>query len=244
MIGGGGRMHRARRLLGVVGLSFAAGALVDSGLHWRLQDTDRDQPAIANRPVHDTIEAPVQRPAGPPGEGSSETTADAGAPNPDTMTGTTGTADPAAAVTTLRNRTIDVPVAGVEPGQLSDTFSDARGSERSHEAIDIMAPRRTAVLAATDGRVVKLFTSEAGGLTIYQFDASETFCFYYAHLDGYASGVHEGDAVTRGQVIGYVGSTGNASADAPHLHFAIFRLTPERQWWRKGEPINPYAVLR
>ncbi len=98
-------------------------------------------------------------------------------------------------------------------------------------------------IAAQDGQIVKLFTSKAGGLTIYQFDPSETFSYYYAHLDGYAPGLHEGQTVKRGALLGYVGSTGNASADAPHLHFAIFRLTPERQWW-KGEPINPYPVLR
>jgi murein DD-endopeptidase MepM/ murein hydrolase activator NlpD len=91
--------------------------------------------------------------------------------------------------------------------------------------------------------VAKLFTSKAGGLTIYQFDPSGTFSYYYAHLDGYADGLREGQIVHRGDVIGYVGSTGNASADAPHLHFAIFRLTSERQWW-KGEPINPYPVLQ
>jgi murein DD-endopeptidase MepM/ murein hydrolase activator NlpD len=106
-----------------------------------------------------------------------------------------------------------------------------------------MAPRRTPVVAAQNGRIEKLFTSKAGGLTIYQFDPSETFSYYYAHLDGYAPGLHEGQTVQRGEVLAYVGSTGNASADAPHLHFAIFRLTPERRWW-KGEPINPYPVLR
>ena len=99
------------------------------------------------------------------------------------------------------------------------------------------------VRAVEDGRIAKLFTSEAGGLTIYHFDPSETFAYYYAHLDRYAAGLEEGQRVRRGQVIGYVGSTGNASEDAPHLHFAIFRLTPERQWW-KGEPINPYPILK
>jgi len=88
-----------------------------------------------------------------------------------------------------------------------------------------------------------LFTSKAGGLTIYQFDPSETFSYYYAHLDAYASGLHEGQSVRKEDVIGYVGSTGNASPQAPHLHFAIFRLTPERQWW-KGEPINPFPVFK
>ena len=147
------------------------------------------------------------------------------------------------AVEALRNRVLDVPVDGVDRDELRDTFADVRGSNRAHEAIDIMAPRGTPVVAAQDGTIAKLFTSEAGGLTIYQFDASGTFCYYYAHLDGYAPGLREGQAVKRGELLGHVGSTGNASADAPHLHFAIFRLTPERQWW-KGEPINPYPILR
>jgi murein DD-endopeptidase MepM/ murein hydrolase activator NlpD len=107
-----------------------------------------------------------------------------------------------------------------------------------------MAPRGTPVRAVEDGTIAKLFESRGGGgLTIYQFDPSETFCYYYAHLDGYALGIREGQTVRRGQVIGYVGSTGNASPDAPHLHFTIFQLTPERKWW-KGEPLNPYPVFR
>ena len=106
-----------------------------------------------------------------------------------------------------------------------------------------MAPRHTPVRAVEDGVIQKLFASDAGGLTIYQFEPSGMFTYYYAHLDRYAAGLREGQQVRRGEVIGYVGSTGNASPNAPHLHFAIFRLTPERQWW-KGEPINPYPVLK
>jgi peptidoglycan LD-endopeptidase LytH len=105
-----------------------------------------------------------------------------------------------------------------------------------------MAPRHTPVRAVEGGRIQKLFTSKAGGLTIYQFDPTDTFTYYYAHLDRYADGLREGQTVRRGDVIGYVGSSGNASPNAPHLHFAIFRLTPERKWW-KGEPINPYPVF-
>lgn len=135
-----------------------------------------------------------------------------------------------------------VPVSGVLPSQLDDTFNDARGSERRHEALDIMAPRGTPVLATADGTVEKLFDSKQGGLTIYEFDAAGTRAYYYAHLDRYAPGLAEGKQLRRGEVIGYVGSTGNASPDAPHLHFAIFLLGPEKQWW-KGRPINPYPLL-
>ena len=106
-----------------------------------------------------------------------------------------------------------------------------------------MAPTGTPVVAVEDGTVARLFTSKAGGLTVYQFDPSGTVAYYYAHLDRYAPGLDDGDVIRRGQVIGYVGSTGNANKDAPHLHFAIFRLGPERRWW-EGEPIDPYPVLR
>jgi murein DD-endopeptidase MepM/ murein hydrolase activator NlpD len=145
------------------------------------------------------------------------------------------------AAESLRERDLVVPVDDVDREDLHDTFTDTRGS-RSHEALDILARRGTHVIAVEDGRIEKLFTSKAGGLTIYQFDPTRTFAYYYAHLDRYADGLVEGRIVKRGDVIGYVGSTGNASPDAPHLHFAIFRLGPERQWW-KGEPINPYPIL-
>jgi murein DD-endopeptidase MepM/ murein hydrolase activator NlpD len=135
-----------------------------------------------------------------------------------------------------------VPVSGVAPSQLSDTFGDARGSERAHEALDIMAPAGTPVLAVADGSVEKLFDSKQGGLTIYQFEPSGRYAYYYAHLQAYAPGLIEKKAIRQGEVIGYVGSTGNANPAAPHLHFAIFALGPERQWW-KGTPINPYPLL-
>ena len=135
-----------------------------------------------------------------------------------------------------------VPVQGVTPGQLQDTFTDARSEGRVHDAIDIMAATGTPVLAVADGTVEKLFTSERGGLTVYQFEPDGVYCYYYAHLDRYADGLAEKQKVKRGDVIGYVGSTGNASPDAPHLHFEIHRLGPEKQWW-KGEALNPYPVL-
>ncbi|AKC86074.1 M23 family metallopeptidase [Pseudoxanthomonas suwonensis] len=136
-----------------------------------------------------------------------------------------------------------LPVQGVAIEQLQDTFTDARSQGRLHDAIDIMAPAGTPVLAVADGTVEKLFDSERGGLTVYQFEPSGRLAYYYAHLQRYAEGLHEGQALRRGQVIGYVGATGNASADAPHLHFAIFVLGPERRWW-EGTAVNPYPVLR
>jgi murein DD-endopeptidase MepM/ murein hydrolase activator NlpD len=155
-----------------------------------------------------------------------------------------GPVPPASLPGDLALRNLLLPVQGIRSDQLHDTFNESRGGgERVHEALDIMAPRNTPVLAVEDGRVVKLFTSKQGGLTIYQFDPTETYAYYYAHLDHYVDGLKEGEQLRRGQVIGYVGFTGNASPEGPHLHFAIFRLTPEKQWW-KGSPINPYGLLR
>ena len=138
-------------------------------------------------------------------------------------------------------RRLAVPVEGVRAADLRDTFAEGRPGHR-HEAIDIAAPRGTAVLATDDGTVAKLFTSVPGGLTIYQFDPEQRYAYYYAHLDRYAEGLREGMRLRRGDVIGYVGTTGNAPADAPHLHFAVFRLGPEKQWW-KGEAVDPYPIL-
>ena len=136
-----------------------------------------------------------------------------------------------------------MPVQGVQPSELVDTFNQTRGGTRIHEALDIMAPRGREVVAVADGKVVKLFNSKQGGLTVYQFDLSERYAYYYAHLDRYAAGLTEGKTLKRGELIGYVGSTGNANPDAPHLHFAIFELGPEKRWW-EGRPINPYPLLR
>lgn len=135
-----------------------------------------------------------------------------------------------------------VPVEGIKASQVQDTFGQPRGKERRHEALDIMAPKGTRVLAAADGKVVKLFTSKPGGLTVYQFDPGEKYAYYYAHLDRYAEGIKEGMELKRGDLVGYVGSTGNARAEAPHLHFAVVELTPQKQWW-KGTAVNPYPML-
>lgn len=136
---------------------------------------------------------------------------------------------------------LTIPVEGIARASLRDSFSECRGMHR-HEAIDIAAPLGTPVIAAGDGHVVKLFDSVPGGLTIYQFDPDETFAYYYAHLDAYAPGLREGAKLARGDLLGYVGATGNAASGEPHLHFAIFRLGPDRAWWQ-GEAVNPYPFL-
>jgi murein DD-endopeptidase MepM/ murein hydrolase activator NlpD len=135
-----------------------------------------------------------------------------------------------------------LPVQGVQSSQLVDTFTQARGEGRLHDAIDIMAARGTPVLAVADGRVAKLFDSKPGGLTVYQYDREEKLAYYYAHLDRYAPGLAEGQQLKRGDVLGYVGSTGNASEDAPHLHFAVFVLDADKRWW-KGTAVNPYPLF-
>ena len=134
-----------------------------------------------------------------------------------------------------------MPIAGVDGSALQDTFRDARGARR-HEAIDLPAPRGTPIVAVDAGTVAKLFTSREGGLTVYQFDPESAYCYYYAHLDHYALSLREGMTLAKGDPIGAVGTSGNAPPETPHLHFAIFRLGPDKQWWR-GEPINPYPVL-
>lgn len=135
-----------------------------------------------------------------------------------------------------------VPVQGIKSAQLTDTFYQPRGEQRQHEALDIMAPTGTPVLAAADGKVVKLFQSKPGGLTVYQFDPSEQYAYYYAHLDRYADNIKEGMDIKRGEIVGYVGATGNADPAAPHLHFAVVALTPEKEWW-KGTPLNPFPLM-
>lgn len=135
-----------------------------------------------------------------------------------------------------------IPVEGVLKNQLTDTFNDARGGGRIHDAMDIMAPKGTPVVAVVDGKIAKLFNSKQGGLTIYQFDSAQTHAYYYAHLDSYAPNIKDGDSIKRGDLLGYVGSTGNASPEAPHLHFAVFVLGPEKKWWQ-GTAINPYPLL-
>jgi len=145
-----------------------------------------------------------------------------------------GSSDPTSGV-------IGMPIEGLKATDLRDSFSEIHSGHR-HEAIDILEPRGTPILAVDDGVIQKLFHSIPGGITIYQFDASGTFCYYYAHLERYAEGLAEGQRVRRGDRIGYVGTSGNAPPETPHLHFAVYRLGPERHWWQ-GEAVDPYPLL-
>jgi murein DD-endopeptidase MepM/ murein hydrolase activator NlpD len=179
-----------------------------------------------------TVAPPGAPPAATPGGGAPGTTGGGEAPPP----------PPAVAsdIDALGRRHLLLPVQGLRREQLRDSFSEGRAGHL-HEAIDIMAARNTPVMAVEDGHLAKLFVSAQGGNTIYQFDPSGTYAYYYAHLERYAD-VHEGDQLRRGQVIGYVGTSGNAPPQSPHLHFAIFRLTPDKQWW-KGTALDPYLVF-
>jgi len=147
------------------------------------------------------------------------------------------------AITTLRNRRLRLPIDDAVVERLEGMFARTRDGSPPHEAVDIVAPRDTPIHAVEDGTIARLFTSNAGGLTIYQFDPDRRFSYYYAHLERYAPGLAEGQRVTRGDVIGFVGTSGNAPPDTPHLHFAIFELDAERQWW-SGRPIDPYLVFK
>ncbi len=208
----------------------------DTGMpQGRLTGTDELPAATLPRPL--LSELPPALPADAP-----HAIAPPAASLPSTAVAPTNPADTATPVTPLALDLL-IPVAGMAYAQLSDTFADARGTGRSHDAIDIMAPTGTPVLAVADGTIVKLFESKPGGLTIYQFDEAGEHAFYYAHLDRYAIGLVEGQKVKRGHVIGTVGYSGNANLEAPHLHFAIFVLGPEKNWWQ-GTAINPYGQFR
>ena len=135
-----------------------------------------------------------------------------------------------------------VPVVGVKPEQLLDTFADARSEGRVHDAIDIPAAAGTPVVAAADGEIVKLFQSDRGGTTIYQLSTDRKLIFYYAHLQRYADGLMAGKIVRQGEVIAYVGDTGNAGAGNFHLHFSISIVADPKRYW-EGTNINPYPLL-
>lgn len=149
---------------------------------------------------------------------------------------------PAAAAPAATGRLL-IPVAGVAASQLSDTFGDARGGERRHEALDIAAPAGTPVIAAAGGRLEKLFRSDDGGITVYVRSADGRTLYYYAHLQAYAPGLKEGEPVEQGHRLGTVGSSGNAEPVAPHLHFAMMRTAPDAKWWEPATAINPYPLL-
>jgi peptidoglycan LD-endopeptidase LytH len=160
-----------------------------------------------------------------------------------TPTSSTPDASPASPIPEAASSGLIIPVAGVRPDQLHDTFSESRSEGRVHDAIDIAAPLDTPVLAAADGTIVKLFHSERGGTTVYQLSADNKFVYYYAHLDRYAEGLTEGHFAKQGETIAYVGDTGNAGAGNYHLHFSIALISDPKRYW-EGVNINPYPLLK
>ena len=221
-------------------LLFLIGVMVGANLVYFVMTRERmaanPAPSVLARPLVAT--RPTQAPAAASGGEFA-----ASPPRPPAPAGVaTYTPRPVAPASVVAPGRLAMPLPALRPEQLQDTYAQTRGSERQHEALDILAAAGTPVLAVADGHIEKLFTSVQGGLTIYQFEPTGRYAYYYAHLQGYAAGLAEGQQVRRGEVIGYVGSTGNANPAAPHLHFAVFALGPERQWW-KGTPLNPYPLL-
>jgi murein DD-endopeptidase MepM/ murein hydrolase activator NlpD len=236
-------MAREKKGLPLAGLAgFALGAATVLLIVWLYGGSNGGGKASAPPAREPAAQAPAA--ASPVTPAPASPTPQAAAP-PAAAVPSTGA--PPALLTTppddLLERDLLVPVQGVPRTGLQDTYDDARGQGRVHNAIDIMATRGTPVLAVEAGRIAKLFTSKLGGLTIYQYDPTETYCYYYAHLDRSAPDIKEGDQVSRGQVIAYVGFTGDASPEGPHLHFEITRLHADKKWW-KGDAINPYPILR
>jgi murein DD-endopeptidase MepM/ murein hydrolase activator NlpD len=227
------------------GCGFLAGVLLVSTLVWeagglRATAVGRYEPPRGDH----RAPGPVDDAGGGVIEPAAESTHAMGRGRPPSPTGTHTVIGPdPKSASELAARDLVIPVEGVRREQLTRQFADPRGLSRQHEAIDILAPRHTPVRAVEDGTIARLFLSRAGGTTIYQFDPTSEFCYYYAHLERYADGLQEGQRVHKGQVIGYVGTSGNAPPNTPHLHFAIFRLTAAKRWW-EGTAIDPYDVFR
>jgi peptidoglycan LD-endopeptidase LytH len=228
------RGTRRGRLLGVMLASFYAGGVAGWFLHAAFKPIVPDARGTPVAVV-DTRDGPRE---------------------PETPVATSGGSSPAAprapigevpaggnAIAELNLRRLQLPIDDADVDAMEGSFAERRGGgARGHEAVDILAPRHTPVRAVEDGTIAKLFVSKGGGITIYQFDPTGRFCYYYAHLERYARGLHEGQRVWRGEVVGYVGTTGNAPPNTPHLHFAVFQLTDEKRWW-EGRPLDPYLIF-
>lgn len=192
---------------------------------------------VANRPAT----APLPEPSPVKSSNTPAPASDDTSREPARASGSGPVEDESEAPATTGNRkTLIVPVAGIEPDRVRDTFRASRGA-RQHNALDIMAPRGTPVLAADDGRILRLSRNPAGGITIYQHSADSQYVYYYAHLQGYRKGLAVGDVVRKGDVLAYVGTTGNAPENVPHLHFQVMRYRPGRYW--DGEPVNAHKWL-
>lgn len=227
-------MTRGTRRIAALAVAFFAGVLVDS---W-LRVYGPPKPAVAS------VELTPELTGGRPRDQAPEPprTAIAAETPLAPLSAAPPAATPPKAVATTGGTGVRMPIDGVDVDSMKGGFVEQRAGH-VHEAVDIVVPRHTPVHAVQDGTIAKLFVSKAGGNTIYQFDPSGRLAYYYAHLQRYADGLHEGDAVRQGQVIGYVGTSGNAPPGTPHLHFAVFELGPKREWWR-GKAVDPYVFFR
>ena len=221
----------ARRTLTIVAVlaSFCAGVLVD----WRLRTYGPPTPVLPPAETLARESSTPQRPAEPVLRPP---------PTPQPPLATIGPAPVATSGSTPSTR-LRMPIDGLAIDSLKGGFDERRGGGRPHEAVDLLSPRNTPVHAVDDGTIAKLFFSKAGGTTVYQFDPSGRLCYYYAHLERYADGLHDGQQVSKGEVIGFVGTSGNAPANTPHLHFAVFELNGDRKWWQ-GRAVDPYGVFK
>jgi murein DD-endopeptidase MepM/ murein hydrolase activator NlpD len=186
--------------------------------------------------------APSQRTSRNPSSSGSASSGSAGSEVPLAMAAVLGTSAEAD-IEYVRSHRLQLPVAGIHSDQLADSFDEPRDGTRRHHAIDILAPRGTPVLAADDGRVLRVSWNSAGGNTVYATDVEGRIVYYYAHLDHYRESLAAGMPLAKGDTIGFVGTTGNAPKDIPHLHFQIMRMPHDGKYWN-GEPINPFGILR
>ncbi|HEX8130598.1 MAG TPA: peptidoglycan DD-metalloendopeptidase family protein [Pyrinomonadaceae bacterium] len=252
---------RARILLLASSILLGLTALV-----WYLSSKPRSTPVtpISQPPATSELTPPANNTVGTAAQpGVPPQTTESASPTPDASASAQGSPSPAITPTPFVNSTpqtsptphvsadahstssaagLLIPVAGVRPEQLQDTYTQSRNEGRTHNAIDIMAARNTPVVAATDGRVIKLFQSERGGITLYQLGTDNRTVYYYAHLERYADGIAENHFARRGELLGYVGDSGNAGKDNCHLHFSIWLVTDPKRFW-DGENINPYPLL-
>jgi murein DD-endopeptidase MepM/ murein hydrolase activator NlpD len=212
-------------------------------LGWLLHAYGPPRPADAiEKAVRVAAEPRRDNDVAPPGVKSDKPVATVGPPS---IAAAPRGAEPGGAIDVLQRHPLRMPIDGVTAESFKGGFQEHRSGDggHAHDAVDILAPRHTPVHAVEDGAIAKLFDSKAGGHTIYQFDPSGRFAYYYAHLDRYAEGLHEGQRVAAGDVIGYVGTSGNAPAGTPHLHFAVIELDSDKRWWR-GQALDPYLVFR
>jgi peptidoglycan LD-endopeptidase LytH len=231
-------------LAGLLLASFSAGALAG----WRLGTYGPPRPLQAQNETLIAGEPTVIEPIIGPAPPSVSSVPSASLPSSVTVAGpredspaSAPTETPTATTGSSPHSPLRLPIDGMNIESFKGGFSEHRG-DRPHEAIDVLAPRNTPVHAVTGGTIAKLFFSKQGGLTIYQFDAEGRLCYYYAHLERYADSLHDGQQIRQGDVIGFVGTSGNSPPMTPHLHFAVFELNRERQWWR-GRAIDPYLVF-